>query len=478
MLISKAVGFIMIPIYTHYLTPADYGVLELLTMTSDVIAMLIGVGLAQSVLRFYYNYESQGERNLVVSTALISGSAIFIAVFGALVFASGSVSDLVLGADGSAEHFKIIFLTMMFFGGIEIPLVFLRAQQRSVYFVVINLVKLIIQLSLNIYFIVVLQWGIAGVLYSGLIATIAVGCFLTIRTLFETGIKFSSRIFSELLYYGYPLIFTNLGAFILTYSDRYFLKYFSNLSEVGIYSLGYKFGMMVSILLLAPFQQFWAAEMFAVAKRDDASKVFRDFFTYSTFFSILFCFGLSLYIKELIEIIAVESYWSAYAIVPFISLAYIFIGMHGLAICGILIEKKTKFIAYSTAWAVIANIALNFALIPRLGAIGAAVATIIAFWIRLYTAYRYSQKLMPLKYEWGRINAALSLAVFMVIVAYSLPIDNFAARITLDTIILLTYPMILYLAGWFHQKEKELIMNFARHPINLIQAVKSFRNGT
>ncbi|MCP4633954.1 MAG: oligosaccharide flippase family protein [candidate division Zixibacteria bacterium] len=475
MMISKVVGFIMIPIYTHYLAPADYGVLELLTMTSDIIAMLIGIGLAQSVLRFYYNYEAPEDRNSVVSTALITGILLFAGIFGVLNFQSSLAANIILGSGDSANYFNIIFITMMFFAGVEIPLVYLRAQQRSIYFVVINLIKLIIQLALNIYFIVILQWGVLGVLYSGLIATVAVGLFLTVQTFWETGFHFSINKLKELIKYGYPLIFTNIGAFVLTYSDRYFLKFYTDLNEVGIYSLGYKFGMMVSILLLGPFHQFWTAEMFAVAKRDDAKKVFRDFFTYSTFISILFCFAISIYMRDAIELISEQSYWSAYKVIPYICLAYIFMGLHGFTCCGILIAKETRFMAYSTVYAVIANVVLNFILIPKLGAVGAALATIGAFGIRFYTTFRYSQRFFPIKYEWGRIISSLSLAVIMVAAAFMVKFDNLFYNLIFDTGVLISYLLILYILGWFNSREKELIIQLIKKPSSLIRLLKLFK---
>ncbi|MBD3168582.1 MAG: oligosaccharide flippase family protein [candidate division Zixibacteria bacterium] len=475
MLISKVVGFVMIPIYTRYLTPADYGILELLTMTSDVIAMLIGVGLAHAVMRFYYNYKEQDDRNQVVSTALIAGLVIFVAGFGALTLESGLAAKLILDSADMANYFTIIFITMMFFAGIEIPLVYLRAQQRSIYFVVVNLVKLVIQLSLNIYFIVVLDWGVLGVLYSGLIASVAVGSFLSVKTFMDTGLRFSIDKFRELLRYGYPLLFTNLGAFILTYSDRYFLKFYTDLNEVGIYSLGYKFGMLVSMLLIAPFHQYWSAEMFAAAKRDDAPKVFRDFFTYSTLLSVVFCFALSIYIRNIIEIMAMESYWPAYKVVPLVCLAYIVMGMQGFAGCGILISKKTRYLAYSTAFAVAANVALNFTLIPQWGAVGAALATIGSFWVRFYTTYRYSQRYFYLKYEWYRIGMALFLAIVLLVGRYLISIDNRILSLLIDTGFVIIYPLILYVIGWFNNREKELITKLVRNPGKITGVVKLYK---
>lgn len=479
MLVSKAVGFIMIPIYTNYLVPSDYGTLELLFMTSDVMTILIGIGLAQSVLRLYYDCDLQKEKKEIVSTALITGLVAFSLIFGFFALKSDFVSGLVFGHDDSDFYFRIIFITMIFASGIEIPLTYLRAQQKSFKFVLINLARLIIQLSLNIYFIVFLNYGVLGVLYSGLISSLIIGAYLIISTFYETGFHFSLLKLRQLLIFGYPLIFSHFGAFILTYSDRYFLRHFNDLTEVGIYSLAYKFGMMVSILLLAPFHQFWMAEMYAIYKRREAQKTFRDIFTYSTSVSILFCFVLSMFIPEIIKLIAPESYWSSYKLVPLICIAYILVGMQSFTSCGILISKKTHLLAYSTAIAVIANILMNIALIPKWGAFGAAYATIGSFFIRFIVTFYFSQKVYYLKYDWIRLAIASGLAICLVVTSMLINVPEIYIAIIVKCLIAIAYVLILYFSGWFKPEEKDIIVKMFRSPkriFEFMQLIKGNKN--
>ena len=474
-MISKLVGFVMIPIYTHYLSPADYGTLELLSTTTDVLAILIGIGLAQAVLRFYYDFNDRERQNEVVSTALIASIVCFLIIFGLLTLRSDFISKLVFGSKDLTYYFQIMFISMVFSSGIEIPLTYLRAQQRSVYFVTVNLVRLIIQLSLNIYFIVVLGYGVLGVLYSGLIASVLIGIYMTVVTLRDTGFNFSFVRLKDLFRFGYPLIFSHLGAFVLTYSDRYFLKHFADLTEVGIYSLAYKFGMIVSALLIVPFHQFWMAEMFAVAKREDAHDSFRDIFTYSTFLSILFCFVLSVFIPEIIRLVAPETYWRSYTLVPLICLSYIFFGMQSFASCGILISKKTRLLAYSTLMAVVVNVVLNFVLIARWGALGAAMATIGAFVVRFLTSYWFSQREFRIDYEWGRLTIATLLATGLVIGSLYLDLGNLAYTLAVKVLIVLVYLVILFVLGWFKPNEKKFILSVLKSPKEIPGLLKRIR---
>lgn len=468
-LLSKAVSFIMIPIYTKYLVPSDYGIIELLMMTIDIIAFFIGIGLSNSILRFYYDFDTEADRHRVISTGLIAGLVMSVSGFGLLMLADNFAARLVLGSAEYGHFFTILFFGMMFSSGIEIPLVYLRAQQKSLMFVAVNLARLILQLGLNIYFVVFLRKGVIGVLYASVISSVLISLYLMGRTFLETGIQFSTRILLQLLRFGYPLILDNIGAFVITYSDRYFLKEYSNLSEVGLYALGYKFGMMVMLLVIAPFQQYWSAEMFATARREGAQKIFRDIFTYANLLAICFCFALCVYIREIIQVMTQAAYWPAYRIVPLICLAYIFAGMYNFASAGIMIAKRTKLMALTTVVAMIISLSLNFTLVPKWGGFGAAIAVIGAYFVRFFLTNYFSQKLFPIPYEWRRLIIVLILAAALVAVGMSISLTSLVATLAIKTAILVFLPLVLYVTGWFNVREKEIIRKAITHPESVVK---------
>src|SRR3990170_2706874 len=125
-LLGRIVSFIMLPIYTRYLTPADYGVLELLTITTDVISIIVGIGLAATVMRFYAKYDSQEEKNKVVSTALILISVPSLAMNLACVLLSDKFSVLVFGSADYTFYFQLSFILIFLQVGLEIPFVLIR----------------------------------------------------------------------------------------------------------------------------------------------------------------------------------------------------------------------------------------------------------------------------------------------------------------------------------------------------------------
>jgi O-antigen/teichoic acid export membrane protein len=461
--LSRIISFIMLPIYTRYLSPGDYGVLELLTMTSDAISILIGMGLPSAIFRFYSEKETQEEKNRVISTALISGASLFFLVFSILFMNSGAFSRLVFGKDTYTTYFRVVFISMMFSSSIELPLVFLRAKARSFEFVILSSIKLAIQLSLNIYFVVYLGYGVIGVLYSTLIASVLLSVYLVITTFKSCGLGFSTGILKDLVRYGVPLIFSQLGAFVLTFSDRYFIQAYFNINQVGLYSLGYKFGTIVSSLLMGPFFQHWAIEMFEIDKKPDREQVFVNIFDAMFVLSMVLIFIESIFIKEAVKIISAPEYLLAYTIVPIICLAYYFSMLMYFVQVGILIKKQTRLIAYSTVIAAAVNIGLNFLLIPKYGMYGAGASALISFFVRFFVVYKWSQSLYPLPYRWGRLNMLIGYSVLLLLCSYFISIDSIVLGLVKDTVIVLIYLATIFVF-WLRKGEREKILAIARKP--------------
>src|SRR3990172_11798123 len=297
-LLGRIVSFIMLPIYTRYLTPADYGVLELLTITTDVISIISGIGLTSTVMRFYSKYDNQEEKNKVVSTAIIVMSVPYLIANLVCVLLSGKFSVLVFGSVDYTFYFQLSFVLLFLQSGIDIPFALIRLKENSLLFILTNVSKLIIQLSLNIYFVMILKLGVAGILYSSLIAYLLISSFLIFYTVRSVGFAFSFQRSFEMLRFSYPLIFWSLGSFILTFSDRYFLNIYSDLRTVGIYFLVYKFGFLL-VALDAPFSLIWEPKRFEIAKQFDGFLIYKKVFMYLNIVLFIISLLISVLIKDI-----------------------------------------------------------------------------------------------------------------------------------------------------------------------------------
>jgi O-antigen/teichoic acid export membrane protein len=251
-LLSRLVSFVMLPVYTNFLSPSDYGVLELLEMTVIAVSIFAGLGIHNGLFKYYYECDNERDRMDLVSTAflLVIG---FYGMFCAIgVFSSSYLSSLVIGGSSYVSLFKLSFVNLFLQFLIFVPLAYVRAQQKSVLFVVVNTVQMVLQVSLNIIFVVYQKMGVPGILLSTLITYVVVGLWMSIYAFTRVGFRFSAERASHLIRFGAPFVLSGVGAFIMTFSDRLFIKHYWTISDVGIYSLAYKFGFLLMMFPVFP----------------------------------------------------------------------------------------------------------------------------------------------------------------------------------------------------------------------------------
>lgn len=445
---SKLVSFIMLPIYTRYLTTADYGVLELLSTTIDVIGMLAGIGLAAGVFKHYAEAETDGERRELISTVTIGTTALsfIVAVVGIAV--SPVLTRLLFGPSVTPQYFQIFFLIYFFQNIGNLALILVQAEERSRLFVVLSVVKLLVTLALAIWLVVELRLGILGVLLSSLIATASMSVGLAIYIVRRVGFRFSAKRFTSLANFGAPIALWTIGSFILTFSDRYFLNHYAGPSAVGIYSLAYKFSFLLSAFAVAPFSQIWEPRRFAIARQSDAQEIYRRMFLYLNLALFAGSALIILFIRDLLSIMVDPAFLPAYRLVPLLLVTTIIQQWTGYCNFGLFLKNATRLYAWSAVIGVIAALILNTALIPRYGMFGAAWATVAAYSIRFVPVYLFAQAKYHIDYPWPKIvGLGLLLAAVWEVRNFAdvlpLPLSLAASLILLLFIVPLIYTRML-----------------------------------
>jgi O-antigen/teichoic acid export membrane protein len=253
--------------------------------------------------------------------------------------------------------------------------------------------------------------------------------------------------------YGTPFIPTGILLFILNFSDRYFLRMYADLHAVGLYALGYKMGMIVSILIAGPFNLVWSAYMFELEKKGDPKPIFARVFTYQVFAMLVVALSLSVLSREIVEVIADKAYLAAYTVIPLISLSMVLQCANDVLQTGVLITRKTYALPFIVGIAAATNIGLNILLIPRYSMMGAAVATAISYGVQVLATYVVASKIYYIPFEWRRIGI-LFLSGFLV---YGLSTlirpEGLGVRIALKSVGLLLFPGALLVARFFHASE-------------------------
>ena len=445
--VGQAVSFFLLPVYTRYLTPNDYGIMALVNATMEIIGMVVGLGINNAMSRFYFDFDTEEEKKKVISTVYIIGVLIGIVFFPVFYFCAGIISKFVLGSDQFTTLFLIAFAALLFGILVNICFDYMRIVAASTKYVTISLIRMFVIISLNIYFIAVVKTGVIGIFYSSLIGASMFSIPLSVDLLRKVGLGFSFTVAKEMIKYSFPLIFSNVFRVIVNESDKYFINYFFSPFETGIFSLAQKVGSSIHVLITSPFLQTYLPRRFELMKRDNAKSIYADIsLSYLLIISTV-GLALSIFSPEIIHIMTTSQYFEASKYIPFIVLSLIIFGMKYHFQIGIMIEKRTKFIAYINGVSCIVNVALNWILIRTYGIWGAIIAINISYAVITILDYFISQRMYPIRYEFckmAKIIALISLSYYVSTVATS---ESILISFTIKAAIFASYIVLLFLAG-------------------------------
>ena len=460
--LSKAVAFLMLPIYTRYLSPADYGVLRLLEMVLEVASIVAGSRLGAGIFWFYHKAQTDAERRKVLSTAMIVLLLSYAVATAAIYVFAPTIAEIALGSVQDVGLVRIAGMGLAFESLFLVPTAYLRLGDRSLLYVSVMTGKLILQVTLNVVFVVFMGLGAKGVLLSTLAGNILTGTGLMIYLVRDVGVRFSNRAARDLIRFGMPFVATQVATFILTFGDRYFLRRVTDTSAVGLYALAYQFGFLLAMLSEVPFSMVWEPARFEIAKRPDRDELFARGFTYFNLVLVTIAVCIALFVGDLLRIMAAPAFLPAADLVPIILIAYVFQSWTLVHNIGIQVREQTGWYTVATWAGAIVAIIGYAVLIPRFYGLGAALATVASFAVREWAVYAVSQRLWPVRYQWGPVIRATLLAVGACVVGVLLPRSNVGISIALRMLVLLAYLACVWQSGVLTASDRLAIRQFLR----------------
>ena len=456
-LLNQVAAFLLLPVYTRFLTPHDYGVKELVGLSTDIVSILLATAISVALFRFYFEYEDQKDRNEVVSSAIITVGSIGLVAVALLSLATKTMASYILDDAGLYYFFMISFSSMWFSALNNIGYSYLRANQQSTKFIAFSFGRLLMAIALNIYLVCFVQLGVLGVLISNLITSVLQSILLVVPLIFKIGLRFSKEKLLEMLKFGLPMIPAQLGGFLVHISDRFFIKGLVSISDAGLYSLGYRFGALPSTFISGPFNQIWLPRRMELYKQQNSEELFGKIFTYFVFLMIFAGLGVSILTRDILMLVADQQYWSAHKIVPLIVIGTTIFTFHYHFNMGIYIHKKTKYLAYINFSNGMLILALNYFLINKFGVYGAAYATILAFIYKVSLTYLVSSKYYKIHFEMRRILKIFTAAILVYFSAGLINFDSMAADILIKCGLILVFPFILFIFRFYNKDEKQKI---------------------
>jgi len=455
---QRAAGFILLPVYTSQLDTYQYGILELFYSVSAVLTSVLGLGLSHATLRFYFEYDDSEKQKNVVSTTLITTLVLTLPPLLCVGLYNETIANQFL--DGKYSNcIIIVLLTLLLELLRQIGFSYFRAKEYSTKYVITSVIALTIQLSVNIYTVLILKLGIEGVLIGNLIS-VFISCIYTLYiAIKECGVCFNVSIFKDVFKYSYPFLINSFTSATVKNSDRFIIGYFLSIEALGVYALAVKFGQILKILLLESFQLGFGSFRFSIMKQPNAAETLSKIATYYSFATISVALLISLFCKELIMLMANDTFWSAHKIIPLVMLSISFGSLSYIFQTGILYTKKTAKIIKITAMHGISMLTLYLLLIPSIGTVGAPISSAIAAFVLTYATYCISQKLFYIKFDLKKITGIFSIAIVSYLLGIIPVSDNLVTSLSYKTCCYMLFTFIIFRFNLLYGGEFEYIKN-------------------
>ncbi|MFB0516405.1 MAG: lipopolysaccharide biosynthesis protein [Candidatus Neomarinimicrobiota bacterium] len=424
-LATRAVSFLLLPLYTNALAPEEMGVLSLAFAFAAFGLIVYHLGLDSALLRYYVG-ESAEKQKKVLATVYFTQVGVGLVLSAVILPFRRSLAEALLGVNQPEWIIllaAIIFLDVLWI----IPMHLFRAHEKSRPYITFSLLNVIIIMTLSIILIGHLKMGVAGALWANLAASgtiFAATLPSLIRRLSLSA--YSSQTLKVLLKFGLPFLPAGLLTMTIELADRYLLRWLADLETVGLYSAGYKLGILMLILVMG-FNMGWQPFFLRRGKAAGAQPVFARTATYMVTIMATLMLITGAWIDDLVRLplgpitIFGQDYWSATGIVPIIMLGYLFFGLYVLLLPGIHLCSRTHWVIVFRGIGAAINVALNIMLIPIWGAMGAALATCISFAGMGLVTFLVINRIYPVPYEWSRLARIAGLLVLGIIILYSLP---------------------------------------------------------
>ncbi len=450
-LVSRILAVILLPLYTHYLTPSDYGKVETLVALTTVLIILLRGGIQTAFFRFWFDSDERADHLRVLRTSFWFTMAMATAGLAIGLALAGPISEALFPGADQANLVRASFVALWAAMNYEQLTWVFRVEQRPVAFVVASLSNIVLTVAGTLLLVVVWERGAIGVIVGNFSGTLLVYLALLVYRRDQLGLQFDRGLLREMNRFGLPLLPSALFLWATNFSDRFFLVKLADDAEVGLYSVGVRIASAM-VLLLTAFRTAWPAFAYSIRDDDEARGTYAYVLTYLVFVSSWLAVALGLVSPWLVSWLATDAFAEASRVVGLLAFAAVAFAVYIVVSIGVGRIKRTQYMWIVTLAGALVNLTLNLALIPAYGMMGAAVATLAAFVVMAGGIAWWSQRIYPVPYQWRRVLTA-GLAGVAVVVGGKLAGGGLAVAVALT----LVYPLLLLPLGFYLPAERRAI---------------------
>jgi O-antigen/teichoic acid export membrane protein len=462
-ILTKGIGVILLPVYTRYLTPTEYGILAVASIIVSLLGPSLTGGSRGAALKFFYEYEGERRRRFYGSlllTLIVGSGLLFLLVdaFGERIF------GLVFAEIPYSPYIRMaLWMAFLSSALVETTKQRLKANEQALAYTSINVGVFTLSTVLMIWWVVFQKEGAVGAVRGRLVgmAIMAVVCFGMILP--HIRLSFNKSMMKRAFLYSLPLVPHYVSHWVLSSADRFLLERMMSLSDVGVYNVGYQLGMGMSLIASAGNNA--VVPLFGNLDTTDGQDIKKVAKVFTYYMGVVLFLGLciALFGEELIVIATPPEYHDAGNVVPWVVLGYVLMALYYSPTNLLTItEGRSHVVGVATATGAVMNIVLNIFFIPIIGIYGAAMTTTATYLVMFVGVYFIASRRYSVPFERRRLLLLFFAAVFTFGLGWSAAPDNVIGGILVKIGGLSAFPLVLWIVGFFREKEIRFVCHSMR----------------
>jgi O-antigen/teichoic acid export membrane protein len=469
-ILSKVIAVALLPLYTRYLTPADYGAAEVMFGAVVSLSIVVRFGLLEAVLRFYYKDDEDPGR-VVASTF---AGLLWLSTVGALLALpfAGPISEALLNRPAAG-------LARIAIGGLwvltmtEFLLTLFRLEERARAYFVTTIASVLATIAVTVVLVVGLDEGARGLLLGSYATGAVFVAGLIVLQWRQLSLVFDTALLKRLLRFGLPTMPAEVSLYLLNFVDRIIIVRYAGLPEAGLYSLAVKFAQAVNVLVRG-FQLAWPPLAYSIRDDEDARRAYATVVTLFAAGCAFVVTGMWLFSRWIVRALAAPKYFDSHEAIGLLTTAVTLYALYMVMVVILGRTGRTGFNFPAAIAALVANIALNLLLVPPLGIVGAGLALVASYLVVVALMYVFTQRLFPVPYQWGRLARVVLTSAALVGAAELLLPDSGLIGLLARAVLFAAYPVVLFASGFFTPGERAWLARL-RRPGELLAELRTMR---
>lgn len=432
-ILAKSVAFLLLPVFTHIFSPVEYGIIEMLTVISSFLAAIMVMGMDSAQSMYFFKVKKDGKKaQAIIITSILQWRLIWGIL---IIFIASLTSPLVnfwfFKGQISFKYFLIAFIGVLFAQIMSQSAEVLRLIYRPWSYIAITLSQSILSAVLMLILVILFNKGIIGFFLGAAISSVVVSIigWFSIRDYWQF-----DRIYWEqwpkLISFGAPLVPAGLVIYLMSTADRWFVQHYHGTEALGIFAVGAKFSLLLTLVLEAFRKVWWPIAMDAMHNKDgpETFRMIARLYMGLATSGVIIITALS---PWLVKLMTAPEFHDAWLIVGILAWQSVFYCFYMIASAGIYKTEKMYLNLYLMSGATLIGLLLNWLLVPTYGSIGAAATTAVTYFLWVIASLIVSESLWRVNFSWFILSMQIILGLLFVLLFFNIDYKSNKLLITI-----------------------------------------------